>query len=176
MRIIGEDQKINLDLNLYGKNFMKKMIIFGTIAIVVIICSSVAGIHVAKTYNAQLIAKYYSESQDNTAKNSTSNTMKTIQEVEDKNAVAQKNIKENIARNQKEDPKEQEEQKQYPEPKLPVYSEETKKRINDIYNSDGEEKIAYLTFDDGPSTKITPQILQILEKENIQATFFVLRK
>ena len=36
------------------------------------------------------------------------------------------------------------------------------------------KKIAYLTFDDGPSTTVTPQILDILKKNNIKATFFVL--
>lgn len=35
-----------------------------------------------------------------------------------------------------------------------------------------EEKIAYLTFDDGPS-KNTEKILEILDKYNIKATFFV---
>jgi len=35
-------------------------------------------------------------------------------------------------------------------------------------------KIAYLTFDDGPSATITPQILDILKEHNIRATFFVL--
>lgn len=39
--------------------------------------------------------------------------------------------------------------------------------------SKGKEKIVYLTFDDGPS-KNTEQVLKILEKENIKATFFVL--
>ena len=38
------------------------------------------------------------------------------------------------------------------------------------------DKIAYLTFDDGPSRKITPNILDILKKEGISATFFVLPK
>ena len=37
-----------------------------------------------------------------------------------------------------------------------------------------EEKIAYLTFDDGPSTKVTPQILDILDEYNIKATFYVI--
>ncbi len=36
-----------------------------------------------------------------------------------------------------------------------------------------ERKIAYLSFDDGPS-RITKEILKILEEEEIQATFFVL--
>lgn len=31
----------------------------------------------------------------------------------------------------------------------------------------------YLTFDDGPSTKITPHILDILKEKNVKATFFV---
>lgn len=44
--------------------------------------------------------------------------------------------------------------------------------INNIYKS--EEKRAFLTFDDGPSTTVTPKILDILKKEDIKATFFVL--
>ena len=35
-------------------------------------------------------------------------------------------------------------------------------------------KVAYLTFDDGPSNKITPQVLEILKSEDIKATFFLL--
>lgn len=57
---------------------------------------------------------------------------------------------------------------------LPVYSEEAKQRLANIYTADTDEKIAYLTFDDGPSKNITPQILDILEREEIKATFFVL--
>ena len=36
-----------------------------------------------------------------------------------------------------------------------------------------KEKIAYLTFDDGPTLKSTPKILNILSEENVKATFFV---
>lgn len=36
------------------------------------------------------------------------------------------------------------------------------------------EKIAYLTFDDGPYPETTPRILKILQDEGIKATFFVL--
>ena len=46
--------------------------------------------------------------------------------------------------------------------------------VNKLLKSD--EKVAYLTFDDGPSPSITPKILDILEKENIKATFFVIGK
>lgn len=58
--------------------------------------------------------------------------------------------------------------------KIPKLSEEAKVRLENIYLPVGEEKVAYLTFDDGPSSSITPQILEILRNENIKATFFVL--
>lgn len=41
--------------------------------------------------------------------------------------------------------------------------------------TDGK-KVVYLTFDDGPSTTNTPEVLNILEKYNIKGTFFVLGK
>ncbi|WP_244833735.1 polysaccharide deacetylase family protein [Clostridium sp. BJN0001] len=37
-------------------------------------------------------------------------------------------------------------------------------------------KVAYLTFDDGPSENITPKILDILDSEDVKATFFILGK
>lgn len=46
---------------------------------------------------------------------------------------------------------------------------------NGKYTVDGK-KIAFLTFDDGPSTSITPQILNILDKYGIKATFFLIGK
>ena len=54
----------------------------------------------------------------------------------------------------------------------PVYSEAGKNAINNIYQS--EEKVVYLTFDDGPSKSVTPLILDLLKQENIKASFFVL--
>lgn len=39
-----------------------------------------------------------------------------------------------------------------------------------------KDKVAYLTFDDGPTTNITPQILSTLKKYDVKATFFVLGK
>ncbi len=46
--------------------------------------------------------------------------------------------------------------------------------LNSITKS--SEKVAYLTFDDGPTTKATSQILDILKEENVKATFFVVGK
>ena len=36
-----------------------------------------------------------------------------------------------------------------------------------------EEKVVYLTFDDGPIPEVTPWVLELLEKEDIKATFFM---
>jgi peptidoglycan/xylan/chitin deacetylase (PgdA/CDA1 family) len=41
--------------------------------------------------------------------------------------------------------------------------------------ADGK-KVVYLTFDDGPSETVTPQILDILKEENVHATFFLVGK
>ena len=38
------------------------------------------------------------------------------------------------------------------------------------------EKAIYLTFDDGPTDSTTPYILDVLKKENVRATFFVIGK
>lgn len=38
----------------------------------------------------------------------------------------------------------------------------------------GDEKNIYLTFDDGPSPNITPQVLKVLKQYDVPATFFVL--
>lgn len=58
--------------------------------------------------------------------------------------------------------------------KLPNLTEEAKNRIKHIYRSD--EKVAYLTFDDGPSSTVTPFVLDVLKDNNIKATFFLLGK
>lgn len=55
---------------------------------------------------------------------------------------------------------------------LPKPNPNAQEEIKNIYYS--EEKVAYLTFDDGPSRDITPQILDILKQEQVPATFFVL--
>ena len=51
-------------------------------------------------------------------------------------------------------------------------TEEQMQAIEKIYSI--EEKTAFLTFDDGPTTTVTPLILDILKQENVKATFFVL--
>ena len=46
----------------------------------------------------------------------------------------------------------------------------------EIYPPVAGDKVIYLTFDDGPSSKVTPQILDILKQYNIKATFFIIGK
>ena len=42
-----------------------------------------------------------------------------------------------------------------------------------IWRKDTQDKIIWLTFDDGPSPQVTPWILSVLKKEKIKATFFL---
>lgn len=88
-----------------------------------------------------------------------------------------------VSNDQKKDtstPASQQETKQYLKIKddtsLPDYAKEypglyataatTQKKLSD-------KKVCYLTFDDGPSDTCTPQVLDILKKYNVKATFFV---
>ena len=50
--------------------------------------------------------------------------------------------------------------------------EDTQSKIDSLYK--GTEKVAYLTFDDGPTKTATPIILDILKEEKVPATFFVI--
>lgn len=160
MRIIGEDTEINdvdeekelkdlIDSKTIRKEFINRVLVIGVITIVVVASSSIAGIMIAKANNERRIAEYteHTESYPN----------------------AENNLNEAPEEEVQEEPKQ--ENKSLP---IPVYGENAKNRMANIYNATNEEKIAYLTFDDGPSSKVTPQILQILEEEGIKATFFVL--
>lgn len=73
-------------------------------------------------------------------------------------AEEQKNTHENIDTNNKEEKDK---------------NEEFIDKINNIYNGE-EGKRVFLTFDDGPSEAVTPKVLDILDKYDIKATFFVL--
>lgn len=61
-------------------------------------------------------------------------------------------------------------------------NEVTKARRVEVYEKtepaktgiDGKKGVIYLTFDDGPTTSITPKILNILKEKNVKATFFII--
>lgn len=42
-----------------------------------------------------------------------------------------------------------------------------------LWRADTDEKVLALTFDDGPDPRFTPQLLDVLERERVPATFFV---
>ena len=43
--------------------------------------------------------------------------------------------------------------------------------VEQVYSNPANS--VYLTFDDGPSADVTPQILDTLAKNNVKATFFI---
>lgn len=55
-----------------------------------------------------------------------------------------------------------------------VIEDSIKEKVATLTKS--EEKIAYLTFDDGPTLKATAKILDVLKEEEVKATFFVVGK
>ena len=58
--------------------------------------------------------------------------------------------------------------------KIPIYTESGIEKMDKIYSSTPENKRVFLTFVDGPSSNITPLILDILKANNVKATFFTL--
>lgn len=83
------------------------------------------------------------------------------------NKILEEQEKERIER-EIEEQKQKEEQAKYAR-----LSEEELSKIEKIYKR-SEPKRIFLTFDDGPTTQVTPYILDLLKQENIKATFFVL--
>jgi len=57
------------------------------------------------------------------------------------------------------------------QPEAPVPGRKRPGLFNSVNTS---RKIVALTFDDGPHGKLTPQLLDLLKRENVRATFFVL--
>ena len=101
-----EEQYGLITIEIIKKEKMNRLIIYMTLTIVVLVCSSVAGIFVSKA-----------------SKNKASYDVQNEAEAE-----PIEEVKESA--------------------KLPIYSEEAKERMRNIYVSTGEEKVAYLTFDD----------------------------
>ena len=45
-----------------------------------------------------------------------------------------------------------------------------------VWSVDTDEKVVAFTFDDGPNETYTPQLLDILARKEVKATFFLLGK
>lgn len=61
-----------------------------------------------------------------------------------------------------------------PAPKIPPASEQNDLLKIAINAQGSEERVCYLTFDDGPTSTVTPSILATLKQYNVKATFFML--
>lgn len=57
-----------------------------------------------------------------------------------------------------------------------VYSKNYTPNLKNVVDVDNDKKIVYLTFDDGPTHVVTNQLLDVLKKYNVKATFFVVGK
>ena len=133
-----------------------KIILIIILAILFIVFFSILGMHYAKLYKAKLIsdkiiqvqqqANPYSNQLQNNNQIESQNENTTVPNIEDR-----EHVKKTL---------------------MPIYSENAKKEMMNIYKSSA--KVAYLTFDDGPSQAVTSLILDLLKEENIKATFFVL--
>lgn len=55
---------------------------------------------------------------------------------------------------------------------MDIPSAQEENNIMQILTDAAQEKRCYLTFDDGPTANITPQILDVLRRYNVKATFF----
>lgn len=164
-----EDYEYNeLSLVKKGKLNIKKILLL----IAVVLACIVFGILVFSiTYNTvDNDTKVYSINENNEVqKEQVSSVLK-----EDKNKVSEK------SKNTNELPVYEGNHEQIPahniekikEQFIPQFNENAQNEIKEIYYSD--EKVVYLTFDDGPSKNITPQVLDILKEQDVKATFFVL--
>ena len=61
-------------------------------------------------------------------------------------------------------------------PEIPLPSEQNDLLKIAVDAQGTEEKVAYLTFDDGPTKEVTPKILDVLKQYDAKATFFMLGK
>ncbi|MGL5756204.1 MAG: polysaccharide deacetylase family protein [Paraclostridium sp.] len=52
-------------------------------------------------------------------------------------------------------------------------AEKVAEKLKNYDYSNNGEKVVFLTFDDGTSTTVTPEILKILNEEGVKATFFL---
>lgn len=135
-----------------------KTVAFVILIIFCIAFFSILGIYGAKLYKGKLIAEKRKEiNQQNNINTYTNQMEMDVNQIENEVKIVTPTI---------------EDREQFKRTQLPVYSENAKQKMKNIYK--GNSKVAYLTFDDGPSQAVTPLILDLLKQENIKATFFVL--
>jgi len=89
------------------------------------------------------------------------------------NLFVQQTIKEDLKEKQNEVEKPQKEKLDTtPEP-IKENLDTKKEPTSQASQSNGNTKVIYFTFDDGPDPEITPLVLDVLKEQNIRATFFI---
>lgn len=136
------------------KNNKKQIVVIVLIALFFIISFSILGIKCAEYYNNKIVSQ---KRQQYVAQKETQVSNTSIESISENETAVNDSNNETIKNNKG---------------PIPVYSASAKKKMDNIYKVN--QKIAYLTFDDGPSKNVTPYILDYLKKENIKVTFFVL--
>lgn len=136
------------------KTKRKRLVVIYIIVLLLVLLASIGlGIFAAKKVNENKQNENYNIiSSENNTKNIISN-LESSSNVNINQNTSNTGIKEDIKNNPR--------------------KEKFVENVDDIYNGK-EGKRVFLTFDDGPSTSVTPHILDTLKKYNIKATFFVL--
>lgn len=138
-----------IDLIITNKQLnIKKSVIIIVVLILTITISTIAGIELANKHSRE---KYMEELNSQIAKVEEENRIKKEEEEKIRQAEIQRRIALTSA----------------------PLTEEQQNNILHIYKDVGEKRV-FLTFDDGPSSLITPLILDVLKEENVKATFFLL--
>lgn len=186
--------KYSIEVVKKKKNTKKELIILSIIAIIIVIAAIFGGIELAKEKKKMLAfnstnsesMQYAQSNEENKNQGISSNAQNDVNsqnngntESNDANSQNNGNVQnnENTKNNgtQNENAQTNVSSSNNGQAQIVNSKKLTSKQIeaiNKIYNS--KEKVAYLTFDDGPSSTVTPKILDTLKKENIKATFFVL--
>lgn len=122
---------------------------------------------------AEAVQDKSNQSSPNTGKDEIGEKEKDLEKTEEERLEAERLEKERLEKEkQEEEAKKAEEEAKKAEEEAKQAEEEAKKAAE----KNQDRKVAYLTFDDGPSRKSTPAVLDILDKYNIKATFFVVGK
>ena len=93
--------------------------------------------------------------------------------------IEQKRIEEEKKKAEEKKRKEEEEKKKYmigvnhDAKKYSYDAKVVEQKLSKFDYSNNGEKVVFLTFDDGTSTTVTPEVLKILKEEDVKATFFL---
>lgn len=164
-----------MELNTGGNFDMKKRTI-GLIAFIYVLALGF-GMALGKIYAVQSQKNVQAVEKERNNPVETTTVENKQQDINDKNQEIKLPDKEKDTNNQQnQEAKNNEQDKQKQEQNKNVANSnvdvKNKQMVKEAIKREGK-KVAYLTFDDGPSKDITPKVLEILKENNIKATFFI---